>query len=103
MEFKDLQKLVYEEYKKNGFEEYFNKYEECGDLAEIGLIASEIGEALDYIRDSKEIKYVSVELADIVIRVLNFCNRKNIDLEFYIIAKNRINKMRDKYHNKKVV
>jgi len=103
MEFKDLQKLVYEEYKKNGFEEFFNRNKECGDIAEIGLIASEIGEALDYIRDDKETKYVSVELADIVIRVLNYCNRKNIDLEFYIIAKNRINCRRDKYHNKKVV
>jgi len=103
MEFKDLRKLVYEEYKRNGFEEFFNKNKECGDLAEIGLIASEIGEALDYIRDDKETKYIAVELADIVIRVLNYCNRKNIDLEFYIIAKNCINKRRSKYHGKKVI
>jgi len=102
MEFKDIQKLVYEEYKKNGFEEFFNKNKECGDIAEIGLITSEIGEALNYCRDRNE-KFLSIELADIVIRVLNYCNRKNIDLEFYIIAKNRINNRRDKYHSKKVV
>lgn len=102
MEFKDLQKLVYEEYKRNGFEAFFNKYNKCGDIAEIGLITSEIGEALDYCRDENE-KFLSVELADIIIRVLNFCNRKNIDLEFFILAKNRINKNRSKFHGKKVI
>ncbi len=104
MEFKDLQKLVYKEYKKNGFEEFFNKYGSCGDLAEIGLITSEVGEALDYLRDDTECtKYVKLELADIIIRVMNFCNRKDIDLEFFILAKNGINERRNKYHGKKVI
>jgi len=104
MEFKDVQKLVYEEYKQNGFEAFFNENGICGDLAEIGLFTTEIGEALDYQRDDTECtKYVKLELADIIIRVMNFCNRKGIDLEFYIIAKNRINKSRDKFHGKKVI
>ena len=102
MKFEDLQNLVYKEYKKNRFEEFFNKNKECGDIAEIGLITSEIGEALDYCRDKNEL-FLSFELADIIIRVLNFCNRKNIDLEFFIITKNRINQNRGKYHGKKVI
>jgi len=102
LEFKDVQKLVYPEYQQNGFEAFFNKHDDIGDIAEIGLVSSEVGEALDYCREKEE-KFMALELADIVIRVFNFCNRKGIDLESFIIIKNRINKQRTKYHGKKVI
>jgi len=102
MEFKDVQKLVYEEYKQNGFEAFFNQHDDIGDIAEIGLISSEVGEALDYCRDKNE-KFLALELADIAIRLFNFCNRKGIDLESFIIIKNRINEQRTKFHGKKVI
>jgi len=102
MEFKDIMKLVYPEYQQNGFEAFFNQHDDIGDIAEIGLVSSEVGEALDYCRDKNE-KFMALELADICIRVFNFCNRKGIDLEFYIIAKTHINNTRSKFHGKKVI
>lgn len=41
------------------------------------------------------------EMADIVIRVMDMCAWKGIDLEQQILAKMRYNSMREKYHGKK--
>jgi NTP pyrophosphatase (non-canonical NTP hydrolase) len=41
------------------------------------------------------------EMADIVIRVMDLCAFKNIDLETHIKAKMRYNSLREKYHGKK--
>lgn len=41
------------------------------------------------------------EMADIVIRVMDLCAWKGIDLEQHILAKMRFNSMRKKYHGKK--
>lgn len=41
------------------------------------------------------------EMADIVIRVMDMCAWKGIDLEQQILAKMRYNAMREKYHGKK--
>ena len=41
------------------------------------------------------------EMADIVIRALDMCAYKKIDLEKYIAIKMRYNSMRPKYHGKK--
>lgn len=41
------------------------------------------------------------ELADVVIRVLDLCAYKNIDLEYHILAKMRYNKSRAHKHGKK--
>lgn len=41
------------------------------------------------------------EMADIVIRVMDLCCFKDIDLEAHIIAKMRFNRSREKYHGKK--
>jgi len=101
MEFSEIQKLVYSEYKKNGFEEEFNKHDAIGDIAELGLITTEISEAIETIRYSNTRKHLCFELADIVIRVLNFANRKGINLEFFIQQKNDINQQRNKFHGNK--
>lgn len=41
------------------------------------------------------------EMADIIIRVLDLCAFKNIDIEQHIKAKMRYNANREKYHGKK--
>ena len=96
--FKEIQKLVYAEYQKNGFEMYFNQYGACGDLAELGLIVTEISEAIECIRKHNRYLKLDYELADIIIRVMNFANRHNISLEGFIIKKNEINKNREPKH-----
>jgi len=90
---------VYKAYKKNSFEDWFNKAEQMGDIAELGFVTTEVGEAIEHVCHMKE-KELRLELADIVIRVLNFCNRKGISLEEYIIKKNNINKKRGKLHGR---
>ena len=100
--FKEIQKLVYAEYKKNGFEKYFNQNGSCGDLTEIGLVSEEIGECLTAIRKHKDLER-DYELADIIIRVMNFANRHNISLEGFIIKKNEINKNRGLKHGNKEI
>ena len=109
MDFKKIQKLVHEEYKQKGFEERFNKAEDLLKpygldfivvLAEVGLVSSEVGETLDWIRKDNEYER-NLDLADIVIRVMTFCERKGIDLEKWILEKNIINSRRKRFHGKK--
>ena len=99
MTFSELQKLVYKAYKKNKFEQWFNKAGQMGDIAEIGFVTTEVGEAIEHICHLNE-EELRMELADIVIRVLNFCNRKDISLEEYIIKKNAINMKRGRLHGR---
>jgi len=110
MEVFDLQQLVYWEYKKNGYEERWSvEYliehpDELAliiDIAEVGLINTEVSELLEDIRSNKPINY-GAECADIVIRVMNWCNRKNIDLGWHIIEKNKKNLTREKLHGRAV-
>lgn len=94
----EIQQLVYTEYCKNGFKEKFEQHKEIGDIAELGLIVTEISEVIECIRQDDAITNIGFELADIIIRVMNFANRKGIDLESFIIEKNKINQNRGKYH-----
>lgn len=103
MELKDLQEVVYGEYKRNGFEEAFNKKDVTGDIAELGFITTEIGEAIEWACKVDKWENLPLELADIVIRVMNFCNRKGIDLERAILTKNSINENRGKLHGRDAI
>jgi len=93
---RELQRLVYKEYKQNKFEEGFEKHGIIGDLAELGLITTEVSEAITKVRKNET--GIEEELADIVIRVLNYCNRKGIILDTNILWKNELNQKRIKLH-----
>ena len=110
MEVFELQQLVFEEYKKNGYadrwtQEYFKahptEFDLLIDLAEVGLINTEVSELLEDIRNNAPEKY-GPEAADIVIRVMNWCNRKNIDLGWHIIEKHKKNLKREKLHGRSI-
>ena len=110
MNINELQKLVFAEYKRNGYAERWSKEyliahpEELDlviDLAEVGLFVTEVSELMEEIRDAKIEKY-GEEGADIVIRLLNYFNRKGIEIEPYILAKHEKNLKRGKLHGRKV-
>ena len=98
MEFKEIQSLVEISYILNGFKKEFEEHGVIGDIAEVGLFGEEVGELLDAIRKDGD---KGVECADLVIRVMNFCNRKGIDLEHEILKKNEKNMKRKYLHGKK--
>ena len=111
MHLREIQKLVFNEYTINGylkmwsnnFSKNYTQIENIYDIAELGLINTEISESLEIIRQSKFLddtnsENMGLELADIIIRVLNFASRKNMDIEYYILEKNRFNLNREKLH-----
>ena len=127
LHFKEIQELIYKEYKINEYEymwnlgdlklliktnfhladDYFKGLQfkqlmRISDIAEVGLINTEVSELLEDIREDKKLSVQANECADIVIRVMNYCNRKGIDLEREILHKHRINMLRGKLHGKVV-
>ena len=101
---KDLQQLVHAVNVRNGFWEESDQRNkaEC-----IALMHSELSEALEALRDgdpkSDKIEgysQVEEELADAVIRILDFCGGFNLDLQGAIIAKLAYNENRPFKHNK---
>lgn len=102
MDFKEIQKLVYEEYLLNEFKQKFEEHGGIGDLAEVGLIASEVGEAEEAIR-KQLFENLKEELADIIIRTMNYASRKGINLERAVLEKNKKNLKRGKLHRRVIV
>lgn len=110
MKLSEIQKLVYEEYKKNGYakrwtKEYLIEHPDeldlVIDLAEVGLIITEIAELMEEIRDGN-LPFYAEEGADIMIRTMNFFNRKGLDLEQPIMRKHEKNLKRKDRHGRKV-
>lgn len=121
----DLQKIVEREYIDNGFRDRWNLIDlrvcyqtligmgikitdllfaindaqVLADIGEAGLIGEEVGELLTAIRKKENI---GEECADIVIRVMNFCDRKEINLRDEILKKNIKNVKREYLHGDKV-
>ena len=123
MNINETMKLVHENAKAKGF---FEKEKNIGEM--LALIHSEVSEALEADRNNSYVEtrvtvsdianekddwqfntwYKNLikgtfeeEMADIVIRVMDMCAFKGIDLESNIKAKMRYNSTREKYHGKK--
>ena len=118
----ELAKQIHENAKAHGF---FDKEKNIGEM--LCLIHSEVSEALEADRNDrysagtlmsvvngwvsdkdfikaykKQVKGTfEEEMADIVIRVMDLCAFKNIDLEAHIKAKMRYNSLREYKHGKK--
>lgn len=118
MELKQIQKNVFIEYKNNGYLDMWNTHRfnsqdaKIRDIAELGLISTEVSEAIETVRNSwkenddsyKIIEFndLAIECSDIIIRTLNFMSRKGFDAEKIILYKNKINLNRGKLHGKEV-
>lgn len=76
----DLQEYLYEEYLTNKKKEIFEGKGKIGDIAELGLMCAEIGEVMEAIREKKDIDHLQIECSDVIIRMINFMSRKNLDL-----------------------
>ena len=70
----------------------------------VGLIASELGELIDALRKPKvsekipPFSEVEEELADAVIRILDFAGFMGIDLQSVVAAKLEMNRSRERLH-----
>ncbi|MCX5704702.1 MAG: hypothetical protein NTZ92_01370 [Candidatus Omnitrophica bacterium] len=67
----------------------------------IALMHSELSEALEAMRNHGTKDNVAEELADVCIRIFDFCGARNIDLEETLRKKIAYNKTRPYRHGKK--
>lgn len=81
-----------------GGKKYYGKNRNNAEL--LMLMVSELGEACEGLRKD-DWKNVAEELADTVIRVMDFCEARGIDLEKEILKKVEKNKKRKYRHGKK--
>lgn len=132
MHLSQIQEILFIEYKKNGYFDMWNyipidanleqlnfmplkdtnREQRIRDIAELGLVSTEVTEAIEEVRgnwriesdDNNFIKFnpLSKECADIIIRTLNFMSRKGFDAEKTILHKNKINLKREKLHGRNV-
>ena len=97
MSLNGLQDECHEIAKSKGFWD-----EERNDAEMIALMHSELSEALEAMRDGNwsERHGVAEELADCVIRILDFCGGRNIDLQAEILKKVEKNRVRPYKHGR---
>lgn len=98
---KQLQKEIYINAKEHGFW----KGEVKNIPTKLCLIHSEISEALEAFRNNKITRsmdnWIGEELADAIIRILDLAEFLNIDMEYEIKRKHKINLNRPYKHGKK--
>ena len=112
MNLSEIQKIVFIEYKQNGYLNMWNLHGfneqdiKIRDIAELGLITTEVSEAIESVRshwkDDIDISNLQNECADVIIRTLNFMSRKGFNAEKIILYKNKINLNRGLLHGKSV-
>lgn len=107
MKLNELCRLCYENAESKGFWEAPDNTAPDGRyninvvLCKIALIHSEASEALEEIRAKGKITpHVAEEMADIIIRVADFCGGYDLDLAGAVAAKMAKNKARPRLHGK---
>lgn len=78
---KDFLEAIFKQYLYDEKHLIFEDKGEVGDIAELGLIGEEIGEAMTAIRKKEGKNQLAEECADMIIRILNFSMRKGLDIE----------------------
>ncbi len=109
MDIKEWQKELYNTAKSKGW--YDAEVKQSTDVERIMLMVTELAEAVEEIRGNKEAVYVkdgkpegiATELADCVIRVMDYFEHKGWDLEEVIKQKNDYNKTRPYRHGGKTI
>lgn len=111
MELKKIQEKMFEEYKKNGYLDFWSipksglhindNIQTISDIAELGMINTEVSETIEKVFRRGYKQDIGFECADIIIRTLNFMSRLGLDAEFYIERKNNTNLERGYLHNKR--
>ena len=71
-------------------------------LAEVGLIHTEVGESQEEVRNMDK-ERLAKELAGTIIRIMCFASRKGINLEKYIFMENDKNLTRERIHGRKLI
>lgn len=80
-------------------------------IKDLGLLTSEIGEAVEFARTQNIIEVpdkenwkesIEEEVADIFIRLCDFCGKHDIDLEYYVNKKMEFNAKREQLHGKEL-
>ena len=102
----DFAKEVHENAVKHG---WWDEERSFGEI--IALCYSELSEALEEYRGKKDILYynegkpegIAVEMADCIIRILDWAAKNEIDLEFVMQLKHKYNVTRPYRHGGKVI
>ncbi|MHA1437904.1 MAG: hypothetical protein ACTSPD_10035 [Promethearchaeota archaeon] len=93
--FKQLQKEAHQTAKEKGF---WDSNRNDGEM--IALMHSELSEALEELRHNN-LSSTGEELADCIIRIMDFCEGRKINLENILLKKMKYNKTRPYKHGKK--